>query len=164
MSDKFSNLIDKLRDSNVQFVIIGGLAGIVHGTTRTTQDVDICCKFTPENILKLFNAIKDTHPVHRMNPGRPVLDLNPVNVKNFKNLYLDTDIGQLDCINEVQGIGDFEEVFKNAVTINIDERNYQVLSIDALIKSKQSLNRPQDKLDILQLEAIKQARQKKENL
>jgi predicted nucleotidyltransferase len=162
VNDKFLNLIDKLRDSNVEFVIIGGLAGIIHGTTRTTQDIDVCCSFTPENILKLFNAIKDTQPVHRMNPSRPVLELNSNNIKDFKNLYLDTDIGQLDCLNEVQGIGTFDEVLKNAITINIDERNYQVLSLDALIKSKKSLNRPQDKQDVTQLEAIKEARQQEE--
>ncbi len=161
MDDKFSNLIDRLRDGNVEFVIIGGLAGIIHGTTRTTQDIDICCKFTPENILKLFDAIKDTHPVHRMNPNRQVLELNSTNVKDFKNLYLDTDIGQLDCLNEVQGVGDFDEVFKNAITVDIDGRNYQVLNIDALIKAKKSLNRPQDKLDVMQLEAIKQAGQQR---
>jgi predicted nucleotidyltransferase len=164
VDDKFSNLIDRLRDGNVEFVIIGGLAGIIHGTTRTTQDIDICCKFTPENLLKLFNTIKETHPVHRMNPGRPVWELNTTNVKDFKNLYLDTDIGQLDCLNEVQGVGNFDEVLKNAITVNIDGRNYQVLSLDALIKAKKTLNRPQDKLDVIQLEAIKQAGQQREEL
>ena len=164
MNDKFLNLVDRLRDNDVEFVIIGGLAGIIHGTTRTTQDIDICCKFTPENILKLFDAIKETHPVHRMNPNRPVLELNSNNIKDFKNLYLDTDIGQLDCLNEVQGIGDFDEVFKNAITINIDERNYKVLSLDALIRAKKSLDRPQDKHDVIQLEAIKEARQQEGKL
>ncbi|OHB57502.1 MAG: hypothetical protein A2Y12_15940 [Planctomycetes bacterium GWF2_42_9] len=99
-----------------------------------------------------------------MNPNRPVLELNSNNIKDFKNLYLDTDIGQLDCLNEVQGIGDFDEVFKNAITINIDERNYKVLSLDALIRAKKSLDRPQDKHDVIQLEAIKEARQQEGKL
>lgn len=160
MKDKFLNLIDKLRDYNVEFVIIGGLAGIIHGTTRTTQDIDICCRFTPENLLKLYEAIRDTNPVHRMNPNHPALDLNLKNIKDFKNLYLDTDIGQLDCLNEVLGIGDFNDVLKNAITIRIDERTYHVLSLDALITSKKSLNRPQDKQDVIQLQAIKEAKQR----
>ncbi|MCE5339647.1 MAG: nucleotidyltransferase [Planctomycetaceae bacterium] len=158
MKDKFINLIDKLRDHNVEFVIIGGLASIIHGSTRTTQDIDICCKFSSENLRKLFGAIKDKHPVHRMNPKRPVLVLNDENIKKFKNLYIDTDIGQLDCLGEVQGIGQFDEVLKNAITINIDKKTYNVLSLDALIKSKKTLNRPQDKQDVLHLEAIKQAK------
>jgi predicted nucleotidyltransferase len=99
-----------------------------------------------------------------MNPGRRALELNSNNAKDFKNLYLDTDIGQLDCLNEVQGIGNFDEVFKNAITINIDGRDYQVLSLDALIKTKKSLNRPQDQQDVLQLEAIKQAKQQRGKL
>lgn len=158
MKDEFINLIDRLRNHNVEFVIIGGLAGIIHGSTRTTQDIDICCKFSPENLRKLFDAVKDEHPVHRMNPKHPVLILNDDIIKNFKNLYLDTDIGQLDCLGEVQGIGQFDEVLNNSITIDIDKKTYKVLSLDALIKSKKALNRAQDKQDILQLEAIKQAK------
>ena len=159
MQDDLLNLVDRLFDAGVEFVIIGGLAGIIHGSTRTTQDIDICCKFTPENLFKLFAAIKNANPVHRMSPNRPVLVLNPDNADKFKNLYLDTDIGQLDCLSEVRGIGNFEEVRKNAISIRIGSKNYQVLSLDALIKSKKSLNRPADKQDVIQLQAIKQAQQ-----
>ncbi|HBG78472.1 MAG TPA: hypothetical protein DDW84_06475 [Phycisphaerales bacterium] len=159
MQNDLLNLVDRLSDAGVEFVIIGGLAGIIHGSTRTTQDIDICCKFTPENLFKLFAAVKNTNPVHRMSPNRPVLVLNSQNADKFKNLYLDTDIGQLDCLGEVQGIGNFDEVCKNAISVHIGGKNYQVLSIDALIKSKKSLNRPTDKQDVIQLQAIKQFRQ-----
>jgi len=159
MQDDLPNLVDMLSDAGVEFVIIGGLAGIIHGSTRTTQDIDICCKFTPENLSKLFTAIKNANPVHRMSPNRPVLVLNSQNADKFKNLYLDTDIGQLDCLGEVQGIGSFDEVCKNAISVHIGGKNYQVLSLDALIKSKKSLNRPIDKQDVIQLQAIKQSQQ-----
>jgi hypothetical protein len=162
MKDNFSNLIDRLCDNGVEFVIIGGLAGTIHGTTRITQDVDICCKFTAGNLLKLYSAVKDVHPVHRINPKRPILVLNSQNADKFKNLYLGTDIGQLDCLDEVKGIGKFDDVCKNAISIQIGDRVYQVLSLDALIKSKKSLNRLQDKQDILQLQAIKETKQREE--
>jgi hypothetical protein len=161
MQDELLNLVDRLHNGGVEFIIIGGLAGIIHGTTRVTQDVDICCRFTPENLLKLFAAIKNTHPVHRMSPKRPVLVLNPQNVNKFKNLYLDTDIGQLDCLDEVQGVGKFDEVCKNAIPVKIGRKVYQVLNLDALIKSKESLNRSQDRQDILQLQAIKETKQRR---
>jgi len=159
MQNDLLNLVDRLFDAGVEFVIIGGLAGIIHGSTRTTQDIDICCKFTPENLFKLFTAIKNANPVHRMSPNRPVLVLNSENADNFKNLYLDTDIGQLDCLAEVQGIGNFDEVRKNTISVQVGDKNYQVLSLDALIKSKKSLNRPTDKQDVILLQAIKQSRQ-----
>ena len=156
MQNDLLNLVDRLSDAGVEFVIIGGLAGIIHGSTRTTQDIDICCKFTPENLLKLFAAIKNANPVHRMNSNRPVFVLNTENADKFKNLYLDTDIGQLDCLGEVHSIGSFDEVCKNAISFRIGSKNYQVLSLDALIKSKKSLNRPIDRQDVIQLQAIKQ--------
>lgn len=161
MKDNFYNLLDRLCDEGVEFVIIGGLAGTIHGTTRITQDIDICCKFTSDNLLKLYSAIKDVHPVHRMNPKKPILVLNSENADKFKNLYLGTDIGQLDCLDEVISIGNYEEVYKNSIPIHIGGRTYRVLSLDALIKSKKSLNRLQDKQDILQLQAIKGAKQRK---
>ena len=159
MQNDLSNLVDRLSDAGVEFVIIGGLAGIIHGSNRANQGIEVCCKFTPENLFKLFDAIKNANPVHRMSPNRPVLILNSENADKFKNLYLDTDIGQLDCLDEVQGIGNFDEVCKNAIFVQVGGKNYQVLSLDALIKSKKSLNRPTDKQDVIQLQAIKQAQQ-----
>jgi acylphosphatase len=159
MQNDLLNLVDRLSDASVEFVIIGGLAGIIHGLARTNQNIEVCCKFTPENLLKLFAAIKNANPVHRMSPNRPVLVLNSQNADKFKNLYLDTDIGQLNCLGEVQGIGNFDEVCKNAISVQVGGKNYQVLSLDALIKSKKSLNRPTDKQDVLQLQAIKQSQQ-----
>ncbi len=167
MKDEFLNLIDRLHDAGVEFVIIGGLAGTFHGTTRITQDIDICCKFTSENLMKLFMAIRDIHPVHRMTPKRLALVLNEQNVGKLKNLYLDTDIGQLDCLGVVEGLGKFDKVVENSINIKIGHKTYRVLSLDALIKSKKSLNRPQDRQDLIQLAALKQVKtsgKKNENL
>lgn len=54
MSGGFLDLLDRLADAGVEFVIVGGYAGIVHGCTVTTQDVDICCDFSATNLLALL--------------------------------------------------------------------------------------------------------------
>jgi len=158
MTKDFLNLLVRLNKEGVMFVIIGGFAGVVHGCTLVTQDIDICCKFTPENLLLLQKAISDLNPVHRMTTGRVKLDLTKENCADYKNLYLDTDLGQLDCVSFVDGIGDFEKVAKFSRVIEFEKLKFRVLSIDALIETKKAMNRPRDAEAIIQLKAAKKLR------
>jgi len=155
MTQDFLSLLFRLNKEDVKFVIIGGFAGVVHGCTFVTQDIDICCESTTENLLRLQNALADIHPVHRMTPERLKLELTRENCKDYKNLYLDTDIGQLDCISFVQGIGDFKKALQSSQVIEVENHKFNVLRIEALIEARKALNRPRDREAIIQLEAIK---------
>ena len=155
MSSEFFDLLERLKEADVDFVIVGGFAGVVYGCTYVTQDIDICCDFSADNLLALQKAISDLHPVHRMTPQRQQLNLTEENCSQFKNLYLDTDWGQLDCLSFINGLGDFQAVKKAGTIIETEGIKLQVLSLDALIKSKKAMNRPHDKEAILQLETIK---------
>lgn len=155
MNKDFFNLLGRLNKAGVDFVIIGGFAGVVYGCTYVTQDIDICCDFSYENLLKLQCAISDLNPVHRMTPNKKPLVLNDEICKNFKNLYLNTDFGQLDCLSYVNGVGDFGKVEQNSRKIEVDSLIFNVLTIDALIEAKSSLNRPHDRLAIEQLKKLK---------
>jgi len=155
ITSDFLNLLEYLAKADVDFVIVGGFAGIVHGCTYVTQDMDICCNFSAANLLKLQKALSRLDPVHRMTPNKKKLELTEENCGQFKNLYLDTDIGQLDCLDVIEGVGDYEKVKQNSIIIEVDDVKYHVLSIDALIKAKKAMNRPHDKEAVRQLESIK---------
>jgi len=157
MSD-FLSLLQRLALAGVDFVIVGGYAGVVHGCTYLTQDIDICCDFSPVNLLALQQAIAGLHPVHRMTPGRKPLDLTPENAREFKNLYLDTDLGHLDCLGEIRGIGPYEHVKQASQRVEVEGMQLRVLTIDALIRAKETMNRPRDREAIRQLKAIKSLR------
>ena len=161
MSEDFTNLLKKLAHAKIDFVLVGGFAGVVHGCTYVTQDIDICCDFSPANLMALQEALSDLKPVHRMTPKRQKLKLTEKTCRDFKNLYLDTIIGQLDCLSLIDGIGDYDEVKQVSRIIKLDKVKIHVLDIDALIKAKKTLNRPRDIQAIKQLEAIKKL--KKEN-
>ena len=155
MTKTYMDLLARLVKAEVRFVLIGGYACIVHGGTLSTLDVDVCCDFTPDNLLRLQQAVDDLNPVHRMTPKRIPLSLTAKNCQNLKNLYLDTDLGQLDCISEVLGLGDFGQVEQMCQTIEADRIQLKVLSRDALIQSKKAMGRPRDREAVHQLEAIK---------
>ena len=157
MSDPF-NLLRRLAQARVEFVIVGGYAGVVHGCTYVTQDIDVCCVFTPDNLLMLQDALSELHPVLRMTPGRVPLELTADNAASFSNLYLDTDLGRLDCLSTIMGLGDYTQVKRLSEMIEIEGLNLHVLRIEALITAKRAMNRPRDREAIHQLEAIREMR------
>ncbi len=158
MRDEFIGLLGRLVRERVDFVIVGGFAGTVYGCTLVTQDVDICLDFSPANLLALQKAIYDLHPVHRMTPGRKKLELTEKNCGQFKNLYLDTNMGRLDCLSHIEGVGDYKKAKEASVVIETDGVRLRVLTLDALIESKKAMNRPRDRQAITELEAIKKLR------
>lgn len=63
-----SELTRRLVEAQVEFVLIGGFAAVAHGATLVTRDVDICCRFTEENLKRIQSAVADLRPVHRFRP------------------------------------------------------------------------------------------------
>lgn len=64
-----NELLKLLLRDQFDFILIGGFAGVVHGSSQVTRDLDIAMLLTPEQIEKLRTSLKDIHPRHRMNPG-----------------------------------------------------------------------------------------------
>ena len=157
MSDLLG-LLRRVSEAGIDFVVVGGFAGIVHGCTYVTQDIDICCVFAPDSLLALRKALADLHPVHRMTPGRKPLELTSESAAQFSNLYLDTDLGRLDCLSTIEGLGDYDQVKKASEPIEVEGLRLNVLTLDALIQTKQALNRPRDREMLRQLQALRALR------
>jgi hypothetical protein len=151
-----AELMRLLSTHGVDFVVVGGYAVVAHGGTMVTQDVDVCCDFAAENLLRIQHALENFHPVHRMTPKRVPLHLTKENCQGLNNIYLDTDIGQIDCLGEILGIGDFQEVKKRSMVIDVEGHELRLLELDALIEAKKAMNRPRDQEAILQLEALRE--------
>ena len=95
-----------------------------------------------------------------MTPNRKKLKLSDETCAQFKNLYLDTKVGQLDCLSFIDGLGDYSRAKQESELIKVEDMKIRVLKLDALIKSKRALNRPRDKAAVLQLASIKRLRKK----
>ncbi|MBW8015601.1 MAG: nucleotidyltransferase [Planctomycetes bacterium] len=158
MIGRFLELLTCLADSEVDFVIIGGFASAAHGCTNVTQDIDICCDFSPTNLMRLQKALADLNPVHRMTSKKVKLELTEDNCKSLKNLYLDTELGQLDCLGYVKGVGGYRQAVKVSEKIEIEGKVFNILNIDALIESKKTMNRPRDLQTVIELKVLKDKR------
>jgi len=152
------NLLTRLLESEVRFVVVGGYAAVAHGSTVLTRDMDICLPFDVENLETLLVAIEDLHPVHRMTPARPAFDRTALTT-SWMSLYLATDWGQLDCLGEIAGIGGYEEVLKRSEEVPLGEASCRILTIEALIRAKEVMGRPKDRETVIQLRAIRERQQ-----
>lgn len=156
MKPNLKSLLEKLIQSKVEFVLIGGFACAVHGSSLVTEDLDICITINDEQIRKLREALKDISPRHRMNPNfKPSFMTYPEKIDDLKNIYLETDLGVLDILGEVQPIGDFAVVKSHALEISLYGYSCSVISLDDLIRVKESMKRPKDKEATAQLRAIR---------
>jgi hypothetical protein len=159
----YFTLLKRLYQTDVSFVLVGGFAAATYGCTLFTQDIDVCCDFSPDNLLRLQKALDGLHPVHRMTPNRKPLELTPENMTDLKNLYLSTDLGTLDCLGYIHGIGDFAQVLKASRKIETDGLILNILTIDALIEAKEAMRRPQDIQAVTQLKIIREQMDRNNN-
>jgi predicted nucleotidyltransferase len=153
-----TDILERLTKAEVEFVLVGGLAAVTYGSSMATQDIDICCSFAPDNLLRIQSALEDLNPVHRMTSNLVPLKLTEENCTSLKNLYLETDWGQLDCLGEILGIGGFKEVQCLSETIGLGGHQCKILQIEALITAKKAMGRPKDIETIQQLEVIQKER------
>jgi hypothetical protein len=149
------DLIKLLNDHRVKYVLVGGMACVVHGSQIVTQDVDICAPFTRENIEGLLAALAGAHPRFRTHDLRPLPD-EPKHLEGFKNLYLLTDLGQLDILSEITGVGGYLEVEQHTILVDLGGAPCRVLDLDTLIAAKTAMNSPKDRQAVIELMAIQE--------
>ncbi|MES2469564.1 MAG: hypothetical protein V4675_19835 [Verrucomicrobiota bacterium] len=135
-------------------MLIGGFAAIAHGSSLQTRDVDVCIRFGERNLRRIQMAFEGLHPVHRARPDLP-LDLTPELCARLKNLYLKTDIGIVDCLGELIGVGGYEEALRHSFPFEFPFGTCRLLDLDTLIKSKEAMGRPHDLLTVEHLKAVK---------
>jgi hypothetical protein len=152
-------LLTRLKAYAVEFVIIGGVCGVLHGVSLVTYDLDACCPFSLENLRRIEASVHDLHPYHRLAANKLPLELTDELASRLKNLYLQTDLGKLDCSSEVAGIGDFQQVLKHSVVNKTSYGEFRMLDIDALIVAKEAAGRERDLVAVRQLRAIREKTQ-----
>ncbi|HUG09646.1 MAG TPA: nucleotidyltransferase [Opitutaceae bacterium] len=147
-------LLQRLADAGLEFVVIGGFAGVLHGSSYVTRDLDICAVMSPENFAKLRQALSDLNPVHRMTPKKLSFLHHPGDDSRLLNVHLETDAGAVDVLGDVLGIGAYEELVQNSIEIPLFGRTCRVISLEALIKAKEAVGREKDLLVAKELQAI----------
>lgn len=159
MTPDFSRLLAKLVDSGFEFVIVGGYAAVAHGSARVTRDIDVCAVLTAENVETLRKALAEWNPRHRMTPQKLSFLKVPPPGTPLNNLYLETDVGIIDVLSSVLGVGEFARLRSQAERLEIDGRTHWLISLEDLITAKEAMGREHDLLTARELRAILAKRQ-----
>jgi len=149
-------LLQRLDDAGVEFVLVGGYAAILHGSSVLTRDVDVCAVLSPRTIERLRDAFREIHPVHRLSsPQLSFLEV-PGRGAALDNLFLNTDLGTLDLLSRITGVGDYARVARDAVEFELFGRRMRAIGLDDLIAAKEALGREKDLIAAKELRAIRE--------
>lgn len=156
-----SNIIEAplrlLGEYKVSCVIVGGVAATIHGSLLLTNDLDVCYARDPENLTRLAEALQSVHARLRNAPeGLPFI-LDAETLRRGLNFTFTTDIGDIDLLGEVRGVGNYDDVFAGSVAVEMFGYRFAVIDIGKLILSKRAAGRSKDLLALPELEAIQEA-------
>jgi len=144
---KLHELLRRLAEADVEFVLIGGYAAVIHGSAYVTNDVDVCAVLSPDNIEKIRKALADLKPVHRQSHRRLSFLEVPAPGQSLQNLYLETTDGIIDIITSVR-------LRERAMRADVFGMSCAVISLEDLIAAKEALGREKDLLTAKELRAI----------
>lgn len=150
-------LLVLLQDAGVRFVVIGGVAAISHGAATLTRDLDVAAPLTPDNVERLMTALRPYHPTHVTRPDLGEIQESIERLCEFRLLLIDTDLGRLDVLREVQPLGPAESLITVEMEL-VEGKRFQVLSLDQLIEVKSFVGRPKDRIVEMELRAIRERR------
>ena len=151
MTPDYKALLDALAEKRVDFVVIGAIAMVLHGSSRVTRDLDICYSRELSNLRALSAALKPFRPTLRGAPATLPFVLDADTLRSGLNFTLTCDAGDIDLIGEVTGIGAFPVVKRLSESMTVYHRAIQVLSLDGLERAKRAAGRLKDLTDLAEI-------------
>lgn len=150
----FDQLLRRLAEAGVEFVLVGGLAVNAWGVVRGTKDVDIVVAPDPENLKRVAEVAVEAHG--HVQKGESFLS-TPFSIANElasgERVAIETELGLLDVVQGLDGVPPYAELRASAVETEILGVKVDVCSIDALRQMKQAAGRPRDQVDIEDLDS-----------
>jgi transcriptional regulator with XRE-family HTH domain len=141
-------LLKALVEHGVDFVLIGGMAGIALGSSYPTYDIDVAYARDKANLQRLSGALAELRVSLRVKGEAADLPFLPDarSLANGANFTFVTDFGMFDILGDVAGIRSYEELRRNATVREVEGFPIRVASIGHLIAMKRAANRTKDKL------------------
>jgi hypothetical protein len=130
----------------VRYVLIGGLAAVLHGSPLPTVDADICPANDHANLQRLAAALAELGARVRTSdtPEGVPFPYDAVFLSQIRLLNLITRAGDLDLSFEPAGTRGYAELATNATTMSIRGVGVAVAGLEDIIRSKEAANRPKD--------------------
>lgn len=131
----------------VQYVLIGGLAAVLHGSPLPTVDADICPSRDRENLTRLAAALRELDARIRSadTPTGVPFPVEATFLSSVELLNLQTRVGDLDLVFVLAGGSDYESLARRARAMRVRDLTIHVAALDDVIRSKEAADRPKDR-------------------
>lgn len=140
---QFSEILRLLAAGDVEFVVVGMTAGILHGAPVTTVDLDVVHRRSPVNVERLLRVLGDLDAVYRHDPRR--LRPGESHLIGPGHQLLTTRLGDLDCLGTIDQDRGYDQLLDLTVEMKLaGGLTIRVLSLPALIEAKERSGRPKD--------------------
>lgn len=143
---ELDRLLGPLIAHGVDFVLIGGQAGIAHGSSYPSYDLDVLYARDHDNVVRLVVALGEIGVRLRGAPEDLPIVLDRRTIENGANFTFITPFGDLDVLADAAGMPSYEELKAAAVESEVFGHLVKVASIDHLIAMKRAAGRTKDKL------------------
>jgi len=148
-------ILQALHDADVEFVVIGGIAGQAHGSPMITRDLDICYQQSRANLERLALVLQNLAAIRRGQPDVTIpLDARALLAGDV--FTLTTRFGDLDLLGNPDPGMTFETLESNAVVVEQGGRRILVAGLDDLAVMKRAAGRTKDLLALEHLGALRE--------
>jgi uncharacterized nucleotidyltransferase DUF6036 len=148
-------LLDALADARVDFVVVGGVALVLRGSSRVTLDLDVCYSRERDNLRRVAAALGPFHPRLRGAPPDLPFLWDDRTLASGLNFTLTTDLGDIDVLGEIPGVGNYERVAAGSSSVSVGSVQVLVMDLDALERAKRAAGRAKDLLDLAEIAEIR---------
>jgi len=155
-------LIAALHRAGVRFIVVGGAAAQLHGSTLGTLDLDIVHQRDAENVTKLLDVLSQLDAFHRHDLVKRRLRPTAEQLGGRGQINLSTALGPLDPLCELQPGQGYEELLPHSEVMRDEGIEIRVVDLPTLIEIKSRVGRAKDKLVVAELIAILEERQRRE--
>ena len=137
-------IFDTLVRHKVDFVVVGGLAGIAHGSAYNTEDVDVAYERSRGNLERLAAALRELGATLRGAPTALPFQLDAETLRAGMNFTFDTKFGSFDILGEPAGAPRYETLRADGEWESLWGVTIRIASLDHLIAMKEAAGRPRD--------------------
>ena len=150
----FAALLRALVEGKVEFVVIGGMAAVAHGSAHVTVDLDVVYERSEANIARLAAALAPLAPYLRGAPPGLPFRFDPPTIRAGLNFTLTTAAGDLDLLGEATGAGTYERLTSHCIEREVFGYSCRFVDLPMLIHLKRAAGRPKDLERLAELEAL----------
>jgi predicted nucleotidyltransferase len=153
-------MLERLTARGVDFVVIGGIAVVLLGSPRVTQDLDICFARDRENLEALGKVLVELEGRLRNIDEDVSFVPDARTLAGVELLTLSTAAGNLDVHVRPKGAPPYQTLRRRARRLSLEGFAVLVASIEDMIAMKLAAGRTQDLADVEELEAIRRLRKR----